>query len=856
MTEPRRYLIAAGTGTYAEHEPLPGAHPDVARIADLFAGMGYERVLTGVSLDPEAGDFEDALADWCAGDTLTVSDIVVVYYAGHGDRPDAGPYRLACAGSKAARPRTWLSLENLASVPAASPARNVLFIVDACYAGAGSPELAAVTAAFVAARARTDTPGSGTWVPASARPRDLAGDMGHFATELGRAYAAGEGASQRHLSPALLADRVNRAFVAAGCRQLAVCSVTDQSIQPPFFPNPAFDPAAEIGPDGVADGESTDVAAHFEPRGRGVEHVHDPGSYFTGRTHALDVVRARLSGPGGRGPPAVTGAPGSGKSAVLGRIVLEGGTAGGAHRVDVSINARHQTIDALVTRLAAAADVRASHVDALLTALAARVAPFRVVLDSLDEAGPGHDPNEARRIAWELLRPLGDVPCVRLVVGSRREHLRDWCDRAPTVDLDTAEYADDTSVAEYVERILTDGRSPYAEGDPATVGTIARAVARRAGRCFLVARMTASALLRDEPVDVTMPGWADALPSDVGGAFRAYLQRLPETRRSTALILLTALAFAEGHGLPREGVWTAVASRLSGESVVERDIDDLVDEEGSYLTTVAVGERRYFRLYPSRRVGGGQPGCPENRGPDTIARPAIDPGRRRRPRRPPVPPAGASVIETSAILGVSAVALGMVLTPGPNMMYVTSRSITQGRRAGLVSLLGVGLGFLIYMSMANLGLSAVFIVVPELYMAVKIAGAAYLGWLAWQALRPGGVSAFSPQELAPDSNRRLFTMGLLTNLLNPKAAIMYLSLIPQFVDPNAGHVLLQGFALGSIQIVISLTVNAILVLAAGSIAVFLARRPSWLRIQRYVMGTVLGGLAIKLATDRSHPATA
>nr|WP_201260933.1 LysE family translocator [Embleya scabrispora] len=214
------------------------------------------------------------------------------------------------------------------------------------------------------------------------------------------------------------------------------------------------------------------------------------------------------------------------------------------------------------------------------------------------------------------------------------------------------------------------------------------------------------------------------------------------------------------------------------------------------------------------------------------------------------------MIETSAIVGVSAVALGMVLTPGPNMMYVTSRSITQGRRAGMVSLLGVALGFMIYMSMANLGLSAVFLVVPELYLAVKLAGAAYLGWLAWQALRPGGVSAFSPQELAPDSNRRLFTMGLLTNLLNPKAAIMYLSLIPQFVDPKAGHVLLQGFVLGTIQILISLTVNGVLVLAAGSIAIFLTKRPSWLRIQRYVMGTVLGGLAVKLATDRSHPATA
>jgi len=217
---------------------------------------------------------------------------------------------------------------------------------------------------------------------------------------------------------------------------------------------------------------------------------------------------------------------------------------------------------------------------------------------------------------------------------------------------------------------------------------------------------------------------------------------------------------------------------------------------------------------------------------------------------------GEHMVGTSAILGVCAVALGMVLTPGPNMMYVVSRSITQGRRAGLVSLLGVALGFVIYMSMANLGLSAVFLVVPELYTAVKLAGAAYLGWLAWQALRPGGASVFAPRELAPDSKRRLFTMGLLTNLLNPKAAIMYLSLIPQFVDPQAGHVLVQGFVLGSIQILISLGVNAMLVFAAGTIAIFLARRPGWLRVQRYAMGTVLGALAIKLATDRARPTPA
>ncbi|MFE2378501.1 LysE family translocator [Streptomyces sp. NPDC059398] len=214
------------------------------------------------------------------------------------------------------------------------------------------------------------------------------------------------------------------------------------------------------------------------------------------------------------------------------------------------------------------------------------------------------------------------------------------------------------------------------------------------------------------------------------------------------------------------------------------------------------------------------------------------------------------MIGISAVLGVAAVSLGMVLTPGPNMMYLVSRSITQGRRAGVISLAGVAVGFLVYLSAANLGLSVVFLAVPELYLTVKLAGAAYLGWLAWQAMRPGGTSVFAPQELAPDSPLRLFTMGFVTNLLNPKIAIMYLSLIPQFIDLHAGHVLLQGFVLGGIQIAVSLAVNLAIALAAGTIAVFLARRPVWLRVQRCLMGTVLGALAVKLATDRAPAATA
>ncbi|MEU9923860.1 LysE family translocator [Streptomyces griseoluteus] len=213
------------------------------------------------------------------------------------------------------------------------------------------------------------------------------------------------------------------------------------------------------------------------------------------------------------------------------------------------------------------------------------------------------------------------------------------------------------------------------------------------------------------------------------------------------------------------------------------------------------------------------------------------------------------MVELSGILGVSVVALGMVLTPGPNMIYLVSRSITQGKRAGIISLGGVALGFMVYLLAANLGLSVVFLAVPELYVAVKLAGAAYLAYLAWNALKPGGISVFDPQDVPHDSPRKLFTMGLMTNLLNPKIAIMYLSLIPQFIDLDKGHVLLQGLILGSFQIVVSIAVNLTIVLAAGTIAVFLSRRPSWLKVQRYMMGTVLGALAVSLAIDTSGPAT-
>lgn len=195
------------------------------------------------------------------------------------------------------------------------------------------------------------------------------------------------------------------------------------------------------------------------------------------------------------------------------------------------------------------------------------------------------------------------------------------------------------------------------------------------------------------------------------------------------------------------------------------------------------------------------------------------------------------------------VALGMVLTPGPNMIYLVSRSIVQGRVAGLISLGGVALGFLIYMLCAAFGITALVFAVPFAYDALRAAGAAYLIWLAWQALRPGGRSPFQVRNLPVDSPGKLFGMGLLTNLLNPKVAMLYLALLPQFIDPTAGSVLGQSLALGAIQILVSLSVNAAVAMAAGSIAAFLAARPAWAVAQRWLMGTVLAGLAVRMALE-------
>lgn len=195
-------------------------------------------------------------------------------------------------------------------------------------------------------------------------------------------------------------------------------------------------------------------------------------------------------------------------------------------------------------------------------------------------------------------------------------------------------------------------------------------------------------------------------------------------------------------------------------------------------------------------------------------------------------------------------ALLMVLTPGPNMIYLISRSICQGRMAGITSLIGVVGGFLVHMTAAAVGLTALFMAVPLGYDLLKWAGAAYLLWMAWQAVKPGARSPFEARELAADSPARLVMMGFLTSVLNPKVAMFYLSILPQFMSPEHGSLLVQSLTLGLTQISVSFSVNLLIAVFAASLSAWFVRYPLWLRVQRYVMGLVLAGLALRLVQEQ------
>lgn len=192
--------------------------------------------------------------------------------------------------------------------------------------------------------------------------------------------------------------------------------------------------------------------------------------------------------------------------------------------------------------------------------------------------------------------------------------------------------------------------------------------------------------------------------------------------------------------------------------------------------------------------------------------------------------------------------IALVATPGPNLLYLVSRTLAQGRMAGFVSLAGTSSGFFLHVLAAALGLSAILAAVPLAYDAIRFAGALYLAWLAWSTWRsPDVVPGAAPAAAVPAA--RLYREGLVTAILNPKVAMFQLALFPQFIDPSRGSVLVQSLILGATQLVIAIVGDSLFVLAAASVRRWFAGRPRWGAWSKRLLAGVFAALAARLALE-------
>ncbi len=602
-------------------------------MSQLFGSFGYQAVLPGLGEYDGAEQIRQKLRHWSADVALTADDVVVVYFAGHGSVEERDRHYLLCWDSQDEDlATTALATEDLLRILCRGSLRHLLLILDTCAGGAGSAEASAVALQAIAYRNVRGGTSTGLWFLASARRKDIAED-GAFVAALEEAVGTTTGRTgqrQQFLDLTELVKAVNERFEGDGRSQRAELASGLVTGLAPFLPNAGY--REELPPVGtdleiqrrVAD---RDLTEHFGPRSRGVEFESEQGLYFSGRRSVLSELVAWLTADEGDGRGrVVTGSPGCGKSAVLGRIVA---LSDGRYRprlglsasapetivpegcVTAAVHARHKRLEEVVERIALALGTKADGAAALLQELTRRGRqgpPLIIVIDAVDEAGSdtaadagGH--GEPRRITRELLRPMSEIQGVRLLVGTRHELVAPLGPTFTCIDLDLAAYrAEEQDVAGYVTRVLLaveepEVRTPYRDC-PALARTVAASVAEKAAGVYLYARTTARTLRSDRTaVDVTRPGWAQKLPSEVGEAFDDYLARFgPDEARVRRMLL--ALAFSEGRGLPRGRVWTALSSVISGVPCTEEDVSWALDVAEAYIAEVIDDDRRSaYRLY-------------------------------------------------------------------------------------------------------------------------------------------------------------------------------------------------------------------------------------------------------------------
>ncbi|WP_157250443.1 WD40 repeat domain-containing protein [Nonomuraea typhae] len=603
----RRYLVATGVTTeLVTSGPL--IEESVETMVRLFTGtFGYTRA-TGLGLDPGIQEFRDELRAFC--EERDPDDLVVLYHTGHAGivtrrhKLWMGDTRNPVSGALATYELAELMLDD-------TPLSRAMIIIDSCHAGEGGAE------ALLSGMVAMDRDDKTLVVVTAAHPKEQI-RAGEFAKLFGSAvhHPATAGHEPRYLSTAAIVERIMADPARAGSQSVAESVLFRQSELEPFLPNPRYDTLLH-GRDLLTqlritqdEARRQDMAGHFLPRARGVQLPHETSWRFVGREAVLGDLVTWLRTPADTRARVVTGDPGSGKSAVIGRLAvlsdpdwraavprddLPAGVVPPPGAIRAAVHARGLTSIDVLAALGAAVGVPAKTAGALAQALGGR--SLVVAIDAVDEAV---DPD---KIVDEILRPLiEDARGLRLLLGTRW-HLVDRLGTGTVVlDLDSERYADPGSLRRYTERVLVEGEpgSPYASAPAGVLSDVADAVAEAAGRSFLVALIAARTLASVATVPADRgTAWRSSLPGTAAQAMHQDLETRLGPEAGRARDLLTPLAFAQGAGLPWAGMWAPLAAHLSGRDYRDEDLVWLRRAAGAYVVEALESGLSVYRLYHS-----------------------------------------------------------------------------------------------------------------------------------------------------------------------------------------------------------------------------------------------------------------
>lgn len=610
----RRILVATGT---AHYQNLPGA--GLADVPNEIEGIvsalspEYER-FAEIGLNPSITDLRKILPAWLK--TLKEEDIAVLYYTGHGAHDGERFYLLTRDSDEALLDTTALPADELGRwIAKYCVAKQVLVILDACFSGFGATDLLnlagkisnevnnqAAVFAIAAARAKEEAKQEALSCALRFALTNNDGRLG--------------GATQQFLALDHIIGAVNSYFERTKVQQVATFSCINAGESSRFFRNPRYRPQIQPG----LDLESQRAfSEHWIPKAKGAELAAE-GWYFTGRRTAVKEIIEWLAAEDSDAlTRVVTGGPGSGKSALLAHLVTlsspstrkaaQSGTESELPPciIDVAVHARRKTLMDVVRLVGEPLGIMANGPGELLMSLEKRQVRTVVLIDALDEADGYYE------IILQLLKPLSAIPNVRILVGARPDstgsarRFKALGTLAVEIDLDRPYYFDSEDIKHYVNRRLLCEREPSRQtpyrGCPELARTIAKGVAERSGKVFLVARTVVQTLIAaSKVIDTSAPKWQQALPTGIDAAFEQFLSDADQPiggGGSSVMVraVLLPLAYAEGEGLPWTDVWSKVATALSWITVTDDDIACTLRYAAPFVVEALESGQSVYRLY-------------------------------------------------------------------------------------------------------------------------------------------------------------------------------------------------------------------------------------------------------------------